>query len=175
MKKFLAFFAGVIFSLHGMVTSAEAAVIDAPVDSSEYITIDGVDWAWAGPCAPYEPSCGVIDMSYQGPLGWAVATASQITAAITAAGGLTAWVDQFALGDICASAYFNVTYSHCDYSDGYRGYIFDYLGNPDSGMFDEVFVLRGTPLPPVPVPASLPLLIGGILSLAFFARANRRA
>lgn len=171
MKRFLAIIAATFLAVQGMATGAQAALVNAPVDSSEYITIGGFDWAWAGPCAPEAPSCGVIDMSFQGPLGWAVTTGSQITDIIASVGGLKSWVDLFAATDICASRFFSSLYSHCDYNDGYAGYIFGLAGDPGANTNEEVFVVR---VSAVPVPASLPLLIGGVALLGLIGRAKRR-
>lgn len=46
------------------------AVLRTEVSENAYISIDGYDIAWAGPCAVIEPSCGALDFSYQAQFGW---------------------------------------------------------------------------------------------------------
>ena len=173
MKNTLALIFGTLLGLHAYGSSANAALVDAPVDPSEFITIGGADWAWAGPCAPFEPSCGVIDLSFQAPLGWALASTLQIDAVILAVGGLTSWVDLFQVDDICASRFFSNSFSHCDYSDGDLGGIYNYSGNTfGEHPALEVFAVR---VSTVPVPAALPLFLSGLGLLGFVRKLRRRA
>lgn len=139
------------------------ASIDSAVDSSEYVTIGGADWAWANPCNDSDPTCGAIDMSYQSTQGWALASTAQIDAIIASVGGLTDWVALFQPGNVCATAYFSDFYTHCDYSDALDFSLVDnWSGNtlyPEYEQYNEVFVVR---VAAVPVPAAGLLLLTGL-------------
>lgn len=136
------------------------AITNAPVPVANYITFGGLDWAWANPCAPYQPSCGVVDMSYQATQGWRFPTLAEFLARPAAA-------DFGVSGNFkCAAAYFSTAYSHCDYNDAVTGYIFDYgygvLGAKGADSASETWVVRGAAAPAVPEPASWAMMIGGL-------------
>lgn len=173
VKNLLVLALGIFVGLQAFARPADAALVDAPVDPADYITVGGDDWAWAGPCAPFSPSCGPIDLSYQAGQGWALATTAQLDAVIAAVGGLASWVAQFQPGDVCASRFFSNAHSHCDYGDGASGHIYNYSGNLSPGATTlEVFAIR---VAAVPVPAGLPLLLGGVGLLALLRRSKRQA
>lgn len=174
MKRVLAALFAALISTQMFSGAAKAALVDAPVDASEYITVGGVDWAWAGPCAPFAPSCGPIDLSYQGGQGWALASVAQVDAVI-ALFGLSNWVALFSGNDVCASRYFSDTWSNCDYGDANSGYIYNYSFGQPPNPAEEVFAVR-VGMPPVPVPASLPLLLAGLGAFgALRLRRSRKA
>ena len=172
MKKLLTLLFALALGMHTFTSDAKAAILDAPVDPADFLNINGADWAWAGPCAPFSPSCGEIDLSFQGAQGWAIATASQIADVIAFSGGLSAFVDLFEPGNVCASRFFSNNWSHCDYSDARLGYIHNLAGLPDPNPAEEVFVVRGN-LSPIPVPAALPLLLAGIGLLGAMKRRKK--
>ena len=67
------------------VPAAQAAVVNAPLPASTYITYNGYDWAWAFPIAPdgsYRPSSSdpryKIDLSYQSQFGWRLPTSEEL-------------------------------------------------------------------------------------------------
>lgn len=137
-----------------VATPASAAPIIAPVPTANYITFGGRDWAWAAPCAPEAPSCGVVDMSYQSTQGWRVAQAADFATGPTVADFGTA-------ADFkCAAAWFSTNYTHCDYGDGQIFAIFNHPSNPFPGNGAvETWVVRGAA--GVPEPAAWALLIAG--------------
>ena len=125
--------------------AAKAALVDEPVPENAYITIGGYDIAWASPCAPAEPTCGALDLSYQSQFGWEVMSTDLFNElGITAesflkeggnvdyatgnnldeATGIYAtsfWAGEPG-GDLAlAIAYFSPTYYHADWSDGLTG------------------------------------------------------
>lgn len=177
MKRLFVLAAWAFLGMQAVATPAQAAIDNGPVDSADYITIGGLDWAWASPCNPFAPTCGAIDLSVQGPLGWALASTSQIDDAIAAAGGLTGWVNQFQPGGICASRYFSNSWTNCDYSDALSGLIYNYSGNVEGApggiyeLYNETFTVREHV--GVPAPDGLPLFMIG-LGLVLFG-AYRRA
>ncbi|MHA6261951.1 PEP-CTERM sorting domain-containing protein [Arenibacterium sp. CAU 1754] len=173
MSRIFSLLVALVLGLQFYATDAEAALVDAPVAASDYITFGGADWAYASPCAPFAPSCGVIDLSYQGGLGWALPSIAQMDAAIAAAGGAAAWTAMFQNIGACAAEYFSSSYSHCDYSQATNGDIYNYSANviDANAYYDEVFVVR---VAAVPVPASLPLIVGGLGLMGFVARRRKR-
>ena len=107
---------------------ASAAAYNAPVASNAYITIGGLDWAWASPLN------NTVDFSFQGAYGWRLPTAAELlTAPLGTAfqfvganvnfltntdvvsGSEFQYTDASHTGDAaCAAAYFSAFYSHCD-------------------------------------------------------------
>lgn len=159
MKKIAISLVALVLSVFTLTTSASAALINAPVDPSEYLTFGSEDWAWASPCAPVA-GCSTFDLSLQGGLGWAVATTSQLDAVIALAGGLSLFVDLFSIPNICAASYFNDTFPQCDFGDGYIGGIFNYSASQFVGNGAvETLAVR---VSAVPVPAALLLMLGGL-------------
>jgi hypothetical protein len=142
------------------------ATIYAPVPVSSYITLGGLDWAWANPCAPYGSSCGVVDMSYQSTLGWRFPTLAEFLARPK--------VSDFA--GKCAAAYFGAVHSHCDFGDPEysagvngagqpMGYLFDYgygITVYGSDSLAETWVVRGAMAPGVPEPATWAMMMAGL-------------
>lgn len=119
----------------GLASVPAQAAVNVPVPSDNYITVGGLDWAWASPCAAFGSSCGTVDMSYQSGQGWRFPTLAEFLAR----------PDYTAFGTKCASAWFS-QYSHCDIGDAATGYIFDYGYNVlplGSSPYAESWVVRG--------------------------------
>lgn len=134
---------------------AFAAPINAPVPTANYITFGGNDWAWAAPCSPFQPSCGVVDLSYQSGQGWRIAAAADFATGPTAA-------DFGVPGNFaCASPWFSTAHLHCDYVNGAALLIYNHPQNPDpGGTYLETWVIRDG-IGGVPEPSAWALLIIG--------------
>lgn len=142
---------------------ANSAIINTPVPDSLIIQHNGFDWAWAGPCSPVSPSCGLPDMALRGAEGWRIPVASE-------------WLLYPSAADFgpqsgfkCASAYFSFIHSHCDYGDALINHIY---GVPNSfGAFAatvEFFAIRDRVA--VSEASTLALLGLGLLGLGLAGR-----
>lgn len=153
MKKFV-YLASAVGAL-ALAMPAQAAPIFAPVPAANYITVGGLDWAWAGPCAA-TGGCGDIDLSYQSTQGWRQPT-------------LQEFINRPLPGDFgtkCASPWFNTVHSHCDFGDAANGFIWKW-GYPAAqvGIDDfhgdhplsETWVVRNA----VPEPAAWGMMLLG--------------
>ena len=139
-----------------ITTPASAAIQNVPVPTTNYITFGGVDWAWASPCSPGGCYSGAeIDMSYQSTQGWRIATAADLLTGPAPSDFLDGSGNV-----ICASNWFTNLFTHCDYSDGTGGYIWNAPGPNGQNAAAETWVLRdGNGA--VPEAATWALLIAG--------------
>jgi len=182
MKKFLlSILTSLALSL--LWIPAQAAPLNVAVPSNAYISIGNLDWAWAAPCAPTSPSCGVIDLSFQGPLGWRLPSALEFASHPVAAdfifvganvpnGGVSAEGSTFNVAPggaaACAAAYFSSAHKHCDWSNGVAGLWADPAGGWSSHY--ETLVVRS--ISAIPLPFALPLFGAGLVILGFMRRRN---
>lgn len=157
--------AALLFGLTGMTG---AMAVDVP--SNLIVNAGGMEWAWASPCAPSAPSCGADLVMHD---GWNVASASDFASSFTGFADLSA---QFGAGTICASAYFNSGYSHCD--DVNVNPIYDNVwvwnapaawGANEQGYYSETFVVRA-----VPEPETYALMVAGLAIVGVVARRRQR-
>lgn len=167
------------------------AIVDLPVPGDAYINVDGLDWAWAAPCAAVEPSCGVISLAFQASQGWRLPTPEEFAVHPLAPafifpggnvplGGSDAVNNQFQDGPppgagACAAAYFSTVHTHCDWGNGLDGLWFDPAGGSDS--YFETLVVRGEfsgPVSGIPEPATWAMMLLGFFGLGAALRGVRR-
>ena len=163
---------------------AQAAIFDQPVAANAYVTLNGLDWAWAAPLP------GLVDLSFQATFGWQLPTASQLDAAPQATDFIFAGanVPLFGVDPVsgstfqatngaltgaaaCAAAYFGTSYVHCDWQDGLGQVYGPWAGMPGAQDFADQLVVR---VSAVPEPETYALMLGGLLTLAGVARCRRR-
>lgn len=143
---------------------AQAAFVNSPVPANAFITFKGLQWAWANPCAPTDPTCGAIDLSYQSTQGWRLPTLAEVLAGPSGpdfvfaganvnvvtnldpvSGAYNAFLPTG--GDFaCATPYFSGIFHHCDYGDELPSNDGLY---PTGNAAEETWVVRrgGAPLP----------------------------
>ena len=192
-KKLLAIvFAGV------MATPASAALIDAPLPSNAFITLNGFDWAWGGNCSQNSGTgCDTLEFSFQASQGWRIATANDMALAPVATDFLfdganvdfngtdpvsgasfnftNAAYTNAGLDGACASAYFTLGdgLNSCDWGNG-SGQNQNTVGwfnqNGETNFFAEVLFIRDAN--PVPIPGAAVFLASGLAG--FFGLKRRR-
>ena len=157
--------------LFGFSWLAPAQAADVPANL--IVDAGGFEWAWAAPCSPVAPSCGATPLAMHD--GWGLATAEQFLASFSSFADLLAKFADGSGGVLCASAYFNSGYSHCDQGDAAIGAVYNapaawaYAGGAESQW--ESFVTRGGQ---VPEPGTMVLLALGLLGAGLAARRQHR-
>lgn len=176
----------------GLASTASASIINAPVPSNAYITIGGLDWAWAN---PLPADSGTFDLSYQSQFGWRIPTAAELLSAPLATDFLfaganvpfngvdpvsgaffsatnSAYTDAASAGAV-ASPYFSTTYSHADWQDGLGQTYGPWAGMPGAAGFADQLVVRG--LSAVPEPSTLiSAAVAGLFGVAVARRRRAR-
>lgn len=167
--------------------TAQAAFLDSPVPSNAYITVGGLDWAWAFPL----PAGFGLDLGYQASQGWRLPTAAELLSAPLATAFLFAGAN-VPLGGTdpvsgasfqatnanlngagaCATPYFSNSYKHCDWQDGLGQPYGPWVGMPGAPGFGEQLVVRASA---VSAPASMAVLGMGLLGLGAAVRRRRPA
>lgn len=161
--------------------SASAALIEAELPDNAYITIDGLDWAWAFPL-PGDSSG--FDLSFQSAFGWRLPTMEELLSAPTAlaflftggnvpfngtdadSGATFQATNTDYTGDgACATPYFSNTYSHCDWQDGLGQPLGPWAGMTGAYSLAEQLVVRDADSSAVPLPGAVFLLGGALMGL----------
>ena len=153
----------------GLTGFTSAMAEDVP--ASLIVDAGGMQWAWASPCAPSDPSCGADLVMHD---GWNVASAGDFASSFTGFADLSA---KFGAGTICASAYFSSGYSHCDNVNVVGGPGYDVAvwnapaawGANVQDTYSETFVVRA-----VPEPGTYALMFAGLGLVGFIARRRQR-
>lgn len=167
--------------------TAQAAFLDSPVPSNAYITVGGLDWAWAFPL----PAASGLDLSFQAGQGWRLPTAAELLSAPLATAFLFAGANvplggtdpvsgaQFSATNAnlngagaCATPYFSNSYKHCDWINGLGQQGDTWAGMPGAPSYADQLVVRASA---VSAPASMAVLGMGLLGLGAAVRRRRPA
>jgi hypothetical protein len=164
------------------VKPAAAAFVNAPVPDNATINFAGLQWAWANPCAPSQPTCGEIDLSYQSQFGWRLPTLAELLAGPAATDFLFAGANvpqggtdpisgaTFLGGNPGAAAaavpYFSNNYYHADWGDGVVGFWAGLPSQVENGAADTLVVRNAIGAESVPEPFTIiGTLVGGSAAL----------
>lgn len=187
MNKFKALLAAATLAVSA--SAADAALYDQPLAANAYITMNGLDWAWASAGGNFNANYDV-DLSYQGQFGWRAPTAAELLTAPVGldfmfaganvplggtdpvSGSYFGFTDANLTGAAaCAAAYFNLS-GKCDWGNAPGN-----IGNPQpwytpgaSGILDVVVVRVAA----VPLPAS-GLLLASVLGLFGWMSRRKRS
>lgn len=167
---------GIALALAVGAMPAAAQTYSGPVASNAYITFNGLDWAWASPCHAGDPSCDSFNIN--GADGtWHFANAAEWALRPSASDFLRPDGNFAGTGGLmaCASGWFSLSYTHCDYDDAVSGYYSSgpNMVGPQGGQYwDETWIVRGQVVA-TPEPASLTLLATGLMGIAAAARRRR--
>lgn len=172
------------------ISSAASASVDIPVPANAYISLGGLDWAWASPL-PGDPD---FDLAYQSQFGWRLPTAEELANAPLASqfiflganvplGGSDANGAYFEAANAnltgaaaCAAPYFGSGYTNCDWQDGLGQPLGPWWGMDDAYFLGDQLYVRETgvaPTGPVPEPTTWALLIAGFGGVGLMLRRRR--
>ena len=133
------------------------------VPDSLIVHAGGLEWVYAGPCAPENPSCGVV-MLYA---GFEIPDYSEWNASFSSLSDLLAAFNIPNGPTPNAAPYFNTVGDHIDIGDAQGGWIWgapfvdaSHASNPAS----EAFLVRGAV--GVPEPATMLLFSLGLIEIA---------
>lgn len=173
------------------LTSANAALVNTPVPTNAYITMGGLDWAWANPLPSSSPT---FDLAFQSGFGWRLPTAAELLGAPLAtdflfaganvplggsdpvSGAVFQATNAGLTGDgACASPYFSNTYRHCDWQDGLGQPLGPWAGMAGAPSFADQLVVRFAGGQAVPAPGVMGLMLLGLLGMGYTAIRRRVA
>jgi hypothetical protein len=165
-------------------TQVNAQMLAPPLAANSFITVNGLDWAWASPCAlGVTPSCVqtfvlVDGFRFATPSEWAARPS--YTAFLDPAGNFLGTGGQMR----CATPYFNVSpaYGHCDYQDAENLNLIMsgpglQEGPPQFHDVSETWLVRGEGEggnDVIPEPATYLLLGTGLGMMGLISRIRRR-
>lgn len=158
--KITCFVAGAILAATLPLT-AQAALISTPLTTNDYITIDGLDWAWASPVnVQFFNGNELKTPDFHE--GWRFATAAEMASRPTLA-NFTRLNGTY----IQAAEYWNTVFTHVDAGDLAGGFVSSAWG---SGVYDSLYVRDVAVASAVPAPATLALLGAGFAALLMTRR-----
>jgi len=159
-------------------SASQALPLAGPVASNAYITVGGLNWAWA---SPLDQSS--VDLSTQAAYGWRLPTAAELVAAPLATAFVFSGANvpsggtdpgsgaYFAYGSpggdaACASPWFTASYYHCDWGNGFGSGGLDPLPwNTGGPSYQESLVVRA-----VPEASTYALMMLGLAGLGVMVR-----
>lgn len=183
MKKIKMLFSASAFALFATFSSAQAALINAPVPTNAYITLGNLSWAWAAPL-----DFSVVDLSYQSQYGWRVPTVAELLNAPSAldflfnganvplggsdpvSGANFQFTSATLTGAAALAAPYFSGFGHGDWGNapGSMGdLVIPWAGQPGASGYSESLVVRSAAA--VPEPATWLMMLIGFAGLGYTA------
>lgn len=137
----------------GMAGQARASLVLTPLTQDDYITVNGLDWAWASPVAQTNWPGGNILYAPELHEGWRYATNDELASRPLASEFLTNPLDNSSAKN--AVRYWNSQFTHLDYFDGISGNV---TSQPNNTSSETWYVRDASPVSAVPEPSSIALI-----------------